>query len=142
MELKGAKCDDISSIKVTGLFCHATAFEFGDFNKAHHGWKAEFGVGAYKNKDMVSRGAKDNDVSSMIVEKRGGPGSGNGTSGGAYGKYGKYGSNGNNGNNGNGTSGSGRGINITNPFGWDPMHPFGGAGAASAVVAVLLSVFS
>jgi len=79
MELKGAKCDDISSVKVFGDFCHMTAFEFGDFNKKHHGWQAEFGSGAFTNKDLLARGAKDNDISSLIVEKRGGPAGQNAT---------------------------------------------------------------
>mmetsp|Transcript_1664 Transcript_1664/g.3439 ORF Transcript_1664/g.3439 Transcript_1664/m.3439 type:complete len:501 (+) Transcript_1664:84-1586(+) len=79
MEVKGAKCDDISSMKVMGLYCHVTAFEFGDFNKAHHGWKAEFGPGEYDLKGLTSRGAQDNDISSLIVEKRGGPAGQNAT---------------------------------------------------------------
>jgi len=124
MELKGAKCDDISSIKVTGVFCHATAFEFGDFNKAHHGWKAEFSVGEYNTKAMVGLGAKDNDISSLIVEKRGGMNSGV------------------NGVNASHHQANGTGINMTKPFGWDPKHPFGGVGAATGVVALVLAALS
>eukprot|EP00451_Oxyrrhis_marina_P038732 CAMPEP_0204386000 /NCGR_PEP_ID=MMETSP0469-20131031/58097_1 /ASSEMBLY_ACC=CAM_ASM_000384 /TAXON_ID=2969 /ORGANISM="Oxyrrhis marina" /LENGTH=530 /DNA_ID=CAMNT_0051379123 /DNA_START=41 /DNA_END=1633 /DNA_ORIENTATION=- len=67
LELKGAKCDDISSLKIFGVFCHAVGYQYGDFNKQHDGWKADFPYGEYKTKDMVQRGARDNDISSIKV---------------------------------------------------------------------------
>jgi len=74
LELKGAKCDDISSLKVFGVFCHAMGYQYGDFNKQHDGWKADFPYGEYKTKDMVQRGARDNDISSIKVFSEAGSG--------------------------------------------------------------------
>jgi hypothetical protein len=137
MELKGAKCDDISSLKVFGDYCHVVAFEFGDFNQKHHGWKAEFGFGAYATKDLLARGAKDNDISSMIVERRGGPGGGQGNS--TYGGRGRSGSMG--GYNGTGVGGNGTGHAGAGAGGW-PGFPgmHGSAGALSVVSLALASI--
>mmetsp|Transcript_52568 Transcript_52568/g.119761 ORF Transcript_52568/g.119761 Transcript_52568/m.119761 type:complete len:529 (-) Transcript_52568:95-1681(-) len=134
MEIRGAKCDDVSSIKVLGLYCHVTAFQYGDFNKAHHGWKAEFGPGGYTTKDMLAAGAQDNDVSSMIVEKRGGPASHSGSWGSASAQNATRG--------GNATGGlnpfhGGNSTNPLNPFGF---NPFGASSSATAAVAIFAAV--
>jgi hypothetical protein len=65
LEYKGLKCDDVSSLEVIGEFCEAVVFEYGDFNKLHPGWSANFTQGRYAAQDLVSRGAKNNDISSF-----------------------------------------------------------------------------
>mmetsp|Transcript_8442 Transcript_8442/g.18489 ORF Transcript_8442/g.18489 Transcript_8442/m.18489 type:complete len:517 (+) Transcript_8442:133-1683(+) len=72
MEAKGAKCDDISSMKVYGLFCRVAVFQFGDFNGAYSGWQANFGPGFYDREKLVDGGARDNDISSLRVSRIGG----------------------------------------------------------------------
>mmetsp|Transcript_15198 Transcript_15198/g.33912 ORF Transcript_15198/g.33912 Transcript_15198/m.33912 type:complete len:497 (-) Transcript_15198:62-1552(-) len=67
MEAMGAKCDDISSLKVVGHFCEVTAYEYGDFNAQHPGWSAKFTEGEYDKNGLYKAGAKDNDISSMKV---------------------------------------------------------------------------
>lgn len=69
MEVKGAKCDDVSSLKVNGLFCEAHVFEYGDFNVQHKGWQAVFKHGQYDRQGLLTGGAKDNDISSMKVKQ-------------------------------------------------------------------------
>jgi len=69
MEAMGARCDDISSLKVVGLYCQTTVYEFGDFNGQHKGWEATFGRGAYDRMGLVQGGAKDNDISSLKVHR-------------------------------------------------------------------------
>jgi hypothetical protein len=71
MEAKGAKCDDISSLKVYGIYCQTTVYEFGDFNQQHKGWQATFGPGFFARDQLVKGGAKDNDISSMKVIRTG-----------------------------------------------------------------------
>mmetsp|Transcript_38199 Transcript_38199/g.91816 ORF Transcript_38199/g.91816 Transcript_38199/m.91816 type:complete len:499 (+) Transcript_38199:93-1589(+) len=63
----GAKCDDVSSVKVQGLCCHARLYQYGDFNKRTKGWKATLPVGAYDNDALEDKDVQDNDVSSMKV---------------------------------------------------------------------------
>mmetsp|Transcript_1417 Transcript_1417/g.2999 ORF Transcript_1417/g.2999 Transcript_1417/m.2999 type:complete len:515 (+) Transcript_1417:133-1677(+) len=71
LEYRGVKCDDISSVEVVGDYCKLTAYEFGDFNKAHPGWSAVFTMGKYSSQDFVAAGAKNNDISSFKLEKTG-----------------------------------------------------------------------
>jgi hypothetical protein len=65
LEYRGVKCDDISSLEVVGDFCKLEAFEFGDFNKEHSGWKAEFLMGKYDATQLAPQGAKNDDISSF-----------------------------------------------------------------------------
>uniref|UniRef100_A0A7S4GMA5 Uncharacterized protein n=1 Tax=Oxyrrhis marina TaxID=2969 RepID=A0A7S4GMA5_OXYMA len=65
LEYRGVKCDDISSLEVIGDYCKLEAFEFGDFNKEHPGWKAEFQMGKYDAADFAPKGAKNDDISSF-----------------------------------------------------------------------------
>mmetsp|Transcript_3438 Transcript_3438/g.8473 ORF Transcript_3438/g.8473 Transcript_3438/m.8473 type:complete len:342 (-) Transcript_3438:88-1113(-) len=74
LEVLGAKCDDVSSLTVQGVFCEAETFQYGDFNKGHKGWVAKFGSGSYDVKGLVDRGARDNDISSLKVRWAGGAG--------------------------------------------------------------------
>mmetsp|Transcript_3268 Transcript_3268/g.7821 ORF Transcript_3268/g.7821 Transcript_3268/m.7821 type:complete len:533 (-) Transcript_3268:46-1644(-) len=69
MEAKGAKCDDISSVKVFGVFCETDVYQYGDFNKAHQGWNATLKPGAYNRQGLLDHGAQDNDISSMKVRR-------------------------------------------------------------------------
>jgi len=71
LEHQGVKCDDISSIKVEGHFCSTTVYEYGDFNKAHDGFKVTLEEGAYNRDRLAAEGAKDNDISSLKVIKSG-----------------------------------------------------------------------
>lgn len=65
LEYRGVKCDDISSLEVVGDFCKLQAFEFGDFNAEHPGWKAEFVAGKYDATELAPQGAKNDDISSF-----------------------------------------------------------------------------
>jgi hypothetical protein len=67
LEFRGLKCDDISSLEVVGDFCMLTGYEYGDFNRIHAGWEANFTQGKYDVHDMESRGAMNNDMSSLKV---------------------------------------------------------------------------
>mmetsp|Transcript_2752 Transcript_2752/g.6262 ORF Transcript_2752/g.6262 Transcript_2752/m.6262 type:complete len:531 (+) Transcript_2752:79-1671(+) len=67
LEYLGVKCDDISSLEVLGPDCEAHTFEYGDFNQLHGGWDAKFQEGKYGREDIVSHGAKNNDISSFKV---------------------------------------------------------------------------
>jgi len=67
LEHMGAKCDDVSSLKVYGYYCHLKGYEFGDFNQEHKGWSATFDRGDFKQAAMLKQGAKDNDMSSCKV---------------------------------------------------------------------------
>jgi len=69
LEHQGVKCDDISSIRVEGHRCSTTVYEYGDFNKAHEGFKATLEEGSYTRDDMSQHGIKDNDISSLEVIK-------------------------------------------------------------------------
>jgi hypothetical protein len=69
MEARGAKCDDISSVKVFGVFCETDVFQYGDFNQAHKGWSVTLKPGSYNRKQLVDHGAQDNDISSMKVRR-------------------------------------------------------------------------
>mmetsp|Transcript_3274 Transcript_3274/g.7844 ORF Transcript_3274/g.7844 Transcript_3274/m.7844 type:complete len:543 (-) Transcript_3274:122-1750(-) len=73
LEYLGVKCDDISSLEVYGEYCHMHAFEYGDFNKVHDGFDVIFDEGRHDHDDLVSAGAKNNDISSFKVYKSGGP---------------------------------------------------------------------
>jgi len=73
MEARGAKCDDVSSLQVVGHYCHMRGYAFADFNERHPGWEAEFGEGRYNVHEMVAKGAKDNDLSSLKVFEVGRP---------------------------------------------------------------------
>jgi hypothetical protein len=67
LEHLGAKCDDVSSLKVFGYYCHLTGYEYGDFNTEHNGWQTTFDFGNFSQTEMVKHGAKDNDMSSVKV---------------------------------------------------------------------------
>lgn len=126
MEAKGAKCDDISSMKVYGIYCRTTVYEFGDFNQQHNGWSATFGPGMYDREGLVKGGAKDNDISSLKVVKNQAFGA-NFTSGGF------------NATNpmGNGSNPFGNGSNPFNAS--NPLNPFrSGSSMAAAMVAIAL----
>mmetsp|Transcript_14616 Transcript_14616/g.35442 ORF Transcript_14616/g.35442 Transcript_14616/m.35442 type:complete len:145 (+) Transcript_14616:1257-1691(+) len=71
MEARGAKCDDVSSMKIYGLFCRVAVFQYGDFNSAYSGWQANFGPGFYDRQGLVEHGARDNDISSLRVSRIG-----------------------------------------------------------------------
>jgi len=81
LEVLGAKCDDVSSLTVQGLFCEAETFQYGDFNKGHRGWTATFGSGSYDSKGLLEHGARDNDISSLKVRWSGSTRSSKNTSG-------------------------------------------------------------
>jgi hypothetical protein len=63
----GAKCDDVSSVKVEGLCCHARLYQYGDFNTKTKGWKATLREGQYDRDMLEDHDVQDNDVSSMKV---------------------------------------------------------------------------
>jgi hypothetical protein len=68
LEYRGAKCDDISSVEVVGVYCHMTAYQFGDFNRAHSGWTAEFREGKHDASELEAAGAQNNDISSFELK--------------------------------------------------------------------------
>jgi hypothetical protein len=65
LEYNGLKCDDVSSVEIVGEFCEATVFEYGDFNKLHPGWSTKLTQGKYTADQLISKGAKNNDISSF-----------------------------------------------------------------------------
>lgn len=65
LEYRGAKCDDISSLEVVGVYCEMTAYQYGDFNRAHSGWRAEFHEGKHEAAELEAAGAQNNDISSF-----------------------------------------------------------------------------
>lgn len=65
LEYRGVKCDDISSLEIVGDFCKLEAFEFGDFNQEHPGWRAAFLSGKYDSAAFAPQGAKNDDISSF-----------------------------------------------------------------------------
>lgn len=67
LEHAGVKCDDISSLEVVGEYCSTVGYQYGDFNKAHDGWRAEFKQGQHTASDIELAGGKDNDMSSFKV---------------------------------------------------------------------------
>mmetsp|Transcript_32474 Transcript_32474/g.78015 ORF Transcript_32474/g.78015 Transcript_32474/m.78015 type:complete len:501 (+) Transcript_32474:122-1624(+) len=69
LEYEGVKCDDISSLEVVGARCQMTAFQYGDFNQQHQGWKATFREGKYDVEAMEANGARNNDISSFKLVK-------------------------------------------------------------------------
>lgn len=69
LEYEGVKCDDISSLEVVGARCQMTAFQYGDFNQQHQGWKAVFREGKYDAEALEANGARNNDISSFEVVK-------------------------------------------------------------------------
>jgi len=128
MEVKGAKCDDISSMKVLGYYCKTTVYEFGDFNGQHKGWMADFGPGSYTRQQLVDGGAKDNDISSLKVVKTSRP-AGNSTGNPYY---------------SNSANANSKSFNMTNssnnPFG--AANPFHSSAVSSGVFAVLAAAAS
>mmetsp|Transcript_1416 Transcript_1416/g.2993 ORF Transcript_1416/g.2993 Transcript_1416/m.2993 type:complete len:575 (+) Transcript_1416:133-1857(+) len=70
LEYKGLKCDDVSSLEVVGDYCEMTVYQFGDFNKLHKGWTAEFKMGKYDVHDLEAQGARNNDISSFKIVRK------------------------------------------------------------------------
>jgi len=65
MTAKGAKNDQVSSLKVVGgAGCQVELFEHG-----FTGWKATFGPGSYPLSEMQRHGAKNDQVSSLKVKQ-------------------------------------------------------------------------
>mmetsp|Transcript_42173 Transcript_42173/g.101418 ORF Transcript_42173/g.101418 Transcript_42173/m.101418 type:complete len:472 (+) Transcript_42173:136-1551(+) len=63
----GAKCEEVSAIKVLGACCLAKVYQYGDFNRRNKGWKVTLPEGEYDTDELADRGIEDNDVSSMKV---------------------------------------------------------------------------
>mmetsp|Transcript_41758 Transcript_41758/g.88460 ORF Transcript_41758/g.88460 Transcript_41758/m.88460 type:complete len:576 (+) Transcript_41758:110-1837(+) len=63
----GAKCEEVSAIKVLGECCVAKFYQYGDFNRRNKGWTAELPHGEYDGELMVEAGVANNDVSAMKV---------------------------------------------------------------------------
>lgn len=63
MNAKGAHCQDISSIKVSGSCCHVRAYKYpnckGDY--------AEFTEGEYTTEEIKAEGMEDNDISCLMI---------------------------------------------------------------------------
>mmetsp|Transcript_25665 Transcript_25665/g.56557 ORF Transcript_25665/g.56557 Transcript_25665/m.56557 type:complete len:642 (+) Transcript_25665:71-1996(+) len=64
---KGAKCEEVSSMKVSGACCRATVYQYGDFNTASNGWSATFKKGKHDVHILEAANVRDNDISSMEV---------------------------------------------------------------------------
>mmetsp|Transcript_51013 Transcript_51013/g.111737 ORF Transcript_51013/g.111737 Transcript_51013/m.111737 type:complete len:506 (+) Transcript_51013:79-1596(+) len=65
---KGAKDEDVSSLKVMGSCCRARLYQHDNYNKAEShkdGWNAEFRAGEYTTAELERNGAKDDDTSSV-----------------------------------------------------------------------------
>lgn len=67
MVAHGAKCEEISSVKIHGACCRAKFYQYGDFNQKAKGWSAELGAGEHDVDAMEEAGIKDNDASAMKV---------------------------------------------------------------------------
>ena len=65
MTKKGAKNNDASSIKVFGTRCEAIVYEHAGYK----GWKATFKTGVYPFNALNAKGAKNDIVSSIVVQK-------------------------------------------------------------------------
>jgi hypothetical protein len=64
----GAKCEEVSSIRVVGECCLAKVYQYGDFNSRNAGWEATLRKGDHDLFLLGEAGVKNNDVSSMKVE--------------------------------------------------------------------------
>ena len=62
---KGARNNDASSIKVFGTKCEAIVYEHAGYK----GWKATFKTGVYPFNALNAKGAKNDIVSSIMVQK-------------------------------------------------------------------------
>mmetsp|Transcript_57607 Transcript_57607/g.123842 ORF Transcript_57607/g.123842 Transcript_57607/m.123842 type:complete len:565 (-) Transcript_57607:36-1730(-) len=67
MIMHGARCEEVSSIKIVGHCCKAKFYQYGDFNRRTKGWSAQVGVGEYDGEEMEDAGVVNNDVSSMKI---------------------------------------------------------------------------
>ena len=65
MTKKGARSNDASSIKVFGTKCEAIVYEYTGYK----GWKATFKTGVYPFNALNAKGAKNDIVSSIMVQK-------------------------------------------------------------------------
>lgn len=63
----GAKCEEVSSVKVHGHCCRATMYQYGDFNGRNKGREADLGHGDHDIDALADAGIEDNDISSMKI---------------------------------------------------------------------------
>jgi cobalamin biosynthesis Mg chelatase CobN len=68
MIARGAKCEEVSAVKVKGECCHAFLYQYGDFNNRNKGWSAHLKHGDYDSMELEDMGVQDNDASSLRVE--------------------------------------------------------------------------